>query len=80
MAHACYRWVAQHLRGFEKAAPKKLDRKFVETGGVVKGQSDHVVVRFDKRSHNPIRREAARDTNCSPIPWLHNLPLIFEYP
>jgi hypothetical protein len=80
LAHGCYRWLAQHLRGFEKAAPKKLYRKFVETGGVVKVQSDRVVVQFDKRSHNPILREAALETNCSPIPWLHNLPLIFEYP
>ncbi|MGE5756035.1 MAG: hypothetical protein ACM35G_10030 [Planctomycetaceae bacterium] len=72
--------MAQHLRGVEKAAPKKLYREFVETGGVVEVQSDRVVVQFDKRSHNPMLREAALETNCSPIPWLHNLPLIFEYP
>jgi hypothetical protein len=33
IANGCYRWLAARRRGFEKAAPKQLDRRFVETGG-----------------------------------------------
>jgi hypothetical protein len=33
LANGCYRWLARRLRGYEKAAPKQLYRRFVETGG-----------------------------------------------
>jgi hypothetical protein len=79
-AHGCYRWLAQQLRGFEHAAPKQLYRKFVETGGVVEVRPARILVHFDKRSHNPILREAALDKDCPPIPWLGNLPVTFAYP
>ena len=57
IAHGCYRWLAQRLHGFVKTKPKQLYRRFVETGGVVEVQADRLVVRFEKRSHNPILRE-----------------------
>jgi hypothetical protein len=34
----------------------------------------------ERRSHNPILREAALDQSNQKIPWLQNLPLIFQYP
>lgn len=80
LAHGCYRWLAMRLHGFEKAKPKQLYRKFVETAGFVEVHTDHIRVRFEKRSHNPILHEAALDKDCPPIPWLNNLPLVLEYP
>ena len=80
LANGCYRWLASRLRGYEKAAPKQLYRRFVETGGVIEVGSDRVTVHFDKRSHNPILREAAFDRDCPPAPWIGNLPLVFRYP
>jgi hypothetical protein len=79
LAHGCYRWLATQLHGFDKAKPKQLYRKFVETGGRIDVQTDRIVVRFEKRAHNPILREAALDEACPPIPWVHNLPVAFEY-
>src|SRR5262249_16179046 len=61
LAHGCYRWLGRRRRGDEKAAPKQLDRWFVETGGMVKVEDEEIMVRFDRRSQNPILREAARD-------------------
>jgi hypothetical protein len=80
LANGCYRWLARHLHGFDKTAPKKVYRKFVETGGQVEVQSDRIVVRFDKRSHNPILREAELDKDCPPIPWLGDRSVSFVYP
>lgn len=80
MANGCYRWLAQQLRGYEKADPKYLCRKFVETGGMVRVEPERIVVRFEKRSHNPILREAALDKKPQPVPWFRNLPIVFEYP
>jgi len=80
LANGCYRWLATQLHGFDKAKPKQLYRKFVETGGLLEVHADRLVVRFDKRAHNPILREAALDKECPPIPWLHNLPVAFQCP
>lgn len=80
LANGCYRWLATRLHGFDKAKPKQLYRKFVETGGRLEVHADRIVVRFDKRAHNPILREATLDNACPPIPWLGNLPVAFEYP
>jgi hypothetical protein len=80
LANGCYRWLARRLHGFDKTAPKKVYRKFVETGGQVEVQSDLILVRFDKRSHNPILREAELDEGCPPIPWLGDRRVAFAYP
>jgi hypothetical protein len=80
LANGCYRWLAHQLHGFDTSAPKQVYRKFVETGGQVDVQSDQIVVRFDKRSHNTILREAALDLECPSIPWLGDRKVAFAYP
>ena len=80
LANGCYRWLAKQLRGFDTAAPKQLYRKFVETGGMIEIQPERLVVHFDKRCHNPILREAALDQPSQAVPWLRNLPVVFQYP
>jgi hypothetical protein len=80
IAHGCYRWLAHRLRGFDRTKPKQLYRRFVETAGVVEVCEDRLVIHFDKRSHNPILREAELDRDCPPIPWLGKLPVTFQYP
>jgi hypothetical protein len=38
-----------------------------------------VVVRFDRRSHNRVLREAALDRDALPAPWLQNRLVSFVY-
>ena len=80
LANGCYRWLARQLIGFDKAAPKQLYRKFVETSGEVEIAADRILVHFDKRAHNPILREAGLDRKCPLIPWLGKRRLEFTYP
>jgi hypothetical protein len=79
VANGCYRWLARQLHGLDKAAPKQLFRKFVETAGVVAVEAEQVVVHLDKRCHNPILREAALDATPFAIPWLGNKTLAFAF-
>ena len=67
IVNGCYRWLATQLRGFDKAAPKQLYRRFVETGGTVRIESDQITMTFDRRSHNSILREAAPDRDLAPV-------------
>jgi hypothetical protein len=80
IANGCYRWLATRLQGFEKAKPKQLYRKFVETAGAVEiERGRRIVVYFDRRCHNPILREAELDKDCPRIPWLYNYRVEFAY-
>jgi hypothetical protein len=80
IANGCYRWLAHQLKGFEQAKPKQLYRKFIETGGQVEVRPNRrILVTFDRRSHNPILREAALDQDSPPIPWLRNCSVAFAY-
>jgi hypothetical protein len=77
IANGCYRWLASRLRGFEKAAPKQLYRRFIETAGTVAIGEDRLTVTLDRRCHNPIVREAALDRDPLPIPWIGRRRLVF---
>lgn len=80
IANGCYRWLASRLKGFEKAKPKQLSRKFIETSGVVQvAPNRRLQVTFDRRCHNPVLREAALDHNGRPIPWLKRYQIEFDY-
>jgi hypothetical protein len=80
IANGCYRWLAKRLKGFEKAKPKQLSRKFVETAGVVEVEPNRRLrVTFDRRSHNPILREAALDKDSRTIAWLKRHRIEFDY-
>jgi hypothetical protein len=79
LANGCYRWLGSRLRGFEKAAPKQLYRRFVETGGTVRIEADRITVTFERRSHNPLLREAALDREPIAVPWLGGRRLVFAF-
>jgi hypothetical protein len=73
IANGCYRWLASRLRGFEEAALKQLYIRFVETGGTVQIQEDGITVAFERRSHNPILREAALARSNAPVKIVQTL-------
>lgn len=80
LANGCYRWLGSRLHGFDQSKPKALYRKFVETSGAVEIEENRrIVVYFDRRSHNPILREAKLDQESPTIPWLGNRRLQFVY-
>ncbi len=80
IANGCYCWLAHQLKGFEQAKPKQLYRKFIETGGFVEVVPDRRLrVTLDRRSHNPILREAALDHDSPPIPWLKGYRVEFAF-
>jgi hypothetical protein len=79
LANGCYRWLGRQLHCYDSAGAKQLYRRFVETAGVVEIEAERVLVRFDRRSHNPILREAELDRDATPVPWLQGRSLAFEF-
>ena len=70
----------RRLQGFESSTPQKLYRKFVNTPGRVEVGEGELRVRFEKRSHNPILKEAGLERLTGPIPWCQNLRLRMIFP
>jgi transposase/alkylated DNA nucleotide flippase Atl1 len=79
-ADLLYRELGRRLKGFERAGPQKLFRKFVDTTGSVKVEQDRVRVRLDKRAHNPLLKEAGLAGLTLPVPWLGNRRVLLELP
>ena len=80
VAAMLYQRLAARLKGFAKSTPHTLFRKFVNTPGRIEITQEEVVVYFEKRSHNPILKEAGFDKITPPVPWLNNIPVRLQLP
>jgi hypothetical protein len=80
VAAMLYQRLAAPLKGFARSTPQTLFRKFVNTHGRIEITQQEVVVYFEKRSHNPILKEAGFDKTTAPVPWLNNKPLRLQFP
>jgi hypothetical protein len=79
IANNCYRWLGTVLKGCEKMEPKQLFRKFVSTPGQIYFPPGEIVVKLDRRAHNPIIAQAKLDDQNIRIPWLDNRKLSIEF-
>jgi hypothetical protein len=70
LADLLYRNLAGRLKGFSRAGPSRLFRKFVDTPGVIEITAKEIIVHLSKRSHNPLLKEAGLTKPTGPVPWL----------
>lgn len=79
MASSLYRLLgAQIGNGYATAKSRHLFRDFVDAVGHVTITHDEVIVRFQKRAHNPLLIAAGFADRTPPVPWLgRRLRLLF---
>jgi hypothetical protein len=80
MASSLYRLLACRIgRGYEQAKSRHLFRDFVDASASVEITGRDLVVRFQKRAHNPLLVAAGFDQTDTVVPWLGNrrLRLVF---
>ena len=80
MASSLYRLLAGRIgRGYERAKSRHLFRDFVDASARVTLSESEVVVRYQKRAHNPFLVAAGLDKTETVIPWLGSkrLRLVF---
>jgi hypothetical protein len=70
LADLLYRSLADRLKGFDRAGPSKLFRKFIDTPGDIEVTAKGIIVRLRKRAHNPLLKEAGLTEPTRPVPWL----------
>ncbi len=80
MASSLYRLLAGRIgRGYERTESRHLFRDFVDATAEVEIKGSEIVVRYQKRAHNPLLIAAGFDTTDVAIPWLgrKRLRLVF---
>lgn len=80
LGSALYRLLGRRIgHGHERARPQSLFRAFINATAGVNITPDAIVVRFQKRAHNPLLLAAGFDKTAVTVPWLGNrrLHLVF---
>ncbi len=80
MASSLYRLLAERIgRGYEQAKSRHLFRDFVDATAMVTIDESGIVIRYQKRAHNPLLVAAGFDRTETVIPWLggKRLQLVF---
>ncbi len=78
LADAVCAALARRLPGYHDATPDTLQRRFLDTEGVIVNHGDHLVVRLNRRAYSPVLRQA--DLPITPVPWWGGRTLRFEFP
>jgi len=79
IAHSLYHFLSQRLRGFEECRASTIFRKFINMKADVSVRDGNIVVKFPRRSYNPIIKSAELDKVPSTISWLGNRKMFFEF-
>ena len=80
MGSSLYRLLANEIgQGYERAKSRTLFRDFIDAHAAVEVADTEVVVRFQKRAHNPLLLKAGLDQKHPRIPWFGDkkLRLVF---
>ena len=80
MGSSLYRLLGNEIgQGYERAKSRTIFRDFVDAHAAVEITPKEIVVRFQKRAHNPLLLKAGFDKKHPAIPWLHRkkLHLVF---
>jgi transposase-like protein len=77
LAHSICAALARRLPGYHTATPDTLQRRFLQTGGLILKTNDTITVRLDRRAYSPVLRSA--DLPDTTVPWWGGRRLHLEY-
>ena len=80
IATGLYRLLALKLRGFERAQPRQIWRRFLKSPAHVRLTPSEVVVELPRRAHNPILIASGLLDEHTAVPWWNGRQLRFEIP
>jgi hypothetical protein len=80
LASGFYHLLARKLRGFERAQPRQIWRRFLKSPAHIRISATEVVVELPRRAHNPILIASGLLDERTPVPWWNGRTLRFEIP
>jgi transposase-like protein len=80
MASSLYRLMAERIgREYKKAQAKKIFRNLLDVSATVVVEEHHVIVKLDKRAHNPYLVASGLANSPTPMPWFGEKNLVIEF-
>jgi hypothetical protein len=77
LAGALCSGLRRRLPGYDNATPDTIQRRFLDTPGVILTRKNDVTVRLNRRTYSPVLRQA--DLPDTRVPWWGGKRLHFEY-
>jgi hypothetical protein len=78
LAHTVCAALRRRLPGYGSATPDTLQRRFLNTGGIILNRGTEIVVRLNRRTYSPVLRQAHLPETIS-VPWWEGRTLRYEY-
>ena len=80
MASSLYRLMAERIgREYQRAQAKKIFRNLLDVSATVTVQEREVIVKLDKRAHNPFLVSSGLADKPTPMPWFGNKRLVIRF-
>ena len=70
IASGCYRWLAQHLRGYENVTARTIWETFLDRRGTVEIREEEIVLHVRRFSRAPVLLESQISRDTTPVGWL----------
>lgn len=77
VASAVCAGLRRRLAGYATATPDTIQRRFLNSPGVVINRGHEILVRLDRKTYNPVLRQA--DLPVTAVPWWGGRTLRFDY-
>lgn len=68
----------RRLPGYHTATPDTIQRRFLNTGGIITSHRDQITVRLNRRTYSPVLRQASLPETIT-VPWRDGRTLRYQY-
>jgi len=78
LAHTLCAALRRRLPGYHAATPGTLQRRFLNTGGIIENDRRQITIRLARRTYSPILRQATLPETIT-VPWRDGRTLRYQY-
>ena len=78
LAHTICAALRRRLPGYGTATPDTLQRRFLNTGGIIENDRGQTTIRLARRTYSPILRQASLPETIT-VPWWDGRTLRYQY-
>ena len=78
LAHTICAALRRRLPGYATATPDTLQRRFLNTGGIIEHHRGQTTIRLARRTYSPILRQATLPETIT-VPWWEGRTLRYQY-
>jgi hypothetical protein len=78
LAHTLCAALRRRLPGYATATPDTLQRRFLNTGGIIENDRGQTTIRLNRRTYSPILRQASLPETIT-VPWWEGRTLRYQY-